>query len=123
MRFKGAVIKDFKRFTHLTIQGVPETARLIMLAGPNGSGKSSFFDALNSWHKLFARGGQWNDDYHLKVYSRNTSQWNQDHLAVTCHQPLPGDDQEKKKAHLYSICISKRPRVSNRTTEESSKPS
>ena len=97
MRFKGAVIKDFKRFTHLTIQGIPETARLIMLAGPNGSGKSSFFDALNSWHKSFARRSQWNDDYHLKVYSRNTSQWNQDQLAVTCHQPLPRDDQEKKK--------------------------
>ena len=46
MRFKSAVIKDFKRFTDLTLQGIPETARLTMLAGPNGSGKSSFFDAL-----------------------------------------------------------------------------
>ena len=42
MKFKRATIKDFKRFTHLTIQGISETARLIMLAGPNGCGKSSF---------------------------------------------------------------------------------
>ncbi len=41
MKFKRATIKDFKHFTDLTIQGVPETARLIVLAGPNGRGKSS----------------------------------------------------------------------------------
>ena len=66
MKFKSATIKDFKRFTHLTVQGIPETARLIMLAGPNGSGKSSFFDALNSWHKQFTRRASWNDEVHPK---------------------------------------------------------
>ena len=51
MRIKSVTIKDFKRFTDLTVQGIPETVRLIMLAGPNGSGKSSFFDALHTWHR------------------------------------------------------------------------
>ena len=97
MKFKSATIKDFKRFTHLTVQGIPETARLIMLAGPNGSGKSSFFDALSSWHRLSTRGNPWNDDYHLKVYSRKTLQWNQQQLTVTFHHPVPNDSQEKKK--------------------------
>ena len=97
MRFKSAVIKDFKRFTHLTVQGIPETARLIMLAGPNGSGKSSFFDALSSWHKLSTRGNPWNDDYHLKVYSQKTPQWNQEQITVTLHHSMPNDPQEKKK--------------------------
>ena len=34
MRIKSVTIKDFKRFTDLTVQGIPETARLIMLAVP-----------------------------------------------------------------------------------------
>jgi len=42
MKFKSAIIKDFRRFTNLVVKGIPETARLIMLAGPNGCGKSSF---------------------------------------------------------------------------------
>ncbi len=68
MRFKSAVIKDFKRFTDLTLQGIPETARLIMLAGPNGSGKSSFFDALLTWHGWTSRKHRaWEVDYHVKA--------------------------------------------------------
>ena len=50
MRLKTVTVKDFKRFTSLTVEGIPESARLILLAGPNGSGKSSFFDALSMWH-------------------------------------------------------------------------
>ncbi len=97
MRFKSAAIKDFKRFTELVVQGVPESARLIMLAGPNGSGKSSFFDALSSWHKMYARRNPWNDDYHLKTDSRQTSEWSEQQLAVTFHHPMSDDPQEKKK--------------------------
>ena len=33
MRLKSATIKDFRRFKHLTVQGIPEKVRLIMLAG------------------------------------------------------------------------------------------
>ena len=97
MRFKSAVIKDFKRFTNLTVQGVPESARLIMLAGPNGSGKSSFFDALSSWHKMYARGNTWNDDYHMKVYAREVRQWNEEKISIAFHEPLPNDEEGKKK--------------------------
>ena len=97
MKFNSVIIKDFKRFTDVTIQGIPETARLIMLAGPNGSGKSSFFDALSSWHRLATRGNSWDDDYYLKVYSRNTPRWNQQQLTVTFHDPEPNDPEERKK--------------------------
>ena len=31
MKLKNVNIKDFKRFTSLTVQGIPETARLIIL--------------------------------------------------------------------------------------------
>ena len=46
MKIKSIQMKNFKRFTDLTIEGLPETARLVVLIGPNGCGKSSVFDAL-----------------------------------------------------------------------------
>ncbi len=97
MRFKSASIKDFKRFTDLTVQGVPEMARLIMLTGPNGSGKSSFFDALISWHKQRTRGESWNDDYHTKVYGGTNPDQGTAKLTVTFHNDLPSDAQGQKK--------------------------
>ncbi|MDE0086874.1 MAG: ATP-binding protein [Candidatus Poribacteria bacterium] len=46
MKIKSIHLKDFKRFTDLTIEGLPETAKLVVMIGPNGCGKSSVFDAL-----------------------------------------------------------------------------
>ena len=46
MRFKSARLRNFKRFTDLTVERIPETTQLIVLYGPNGCGKSSFLDAL-----------------------------------------------------------------------------
>ena len=99
MKFKSAMIKDFKRFTHLAVQGIPETARLIMLAGPNGSGKSSFFDALHTWHESRSgRGFHWDADYHVKGYSQDlmNSNWN-DQVQVEFHDYVPGNVQSNKK--------------------------
>ena len=107
MKFKSATIKDFKRFTHLTVQGIPETARLIMLAGPNGSGKSSFFDALHTWRESrLDRGLHWDADYHVKGYSQGplNSSWN-DRVQVEFHDYVPGNVQSNKKTVLHEICI------------------
>ena len=46
MRIKEIRLKNYKRFTELTIADVPATARLVVLVGPNGTGKSSVFDSF-----------------------------------------------------------------------------
>lgn len=51
MRIRNIYLKSFKRFTDLTIEGIPDTAKLVILVGPSGSGKSSLFEAINAWGK------------------------------------------------------------------------
>lgn len=51
MKIKDIHIEHFKRFTDLTIIGLPETAKLVVLVGPNGCGKTSLFEAFNHWYR------------------------------------------------------------------------
>jgi len=51
MRITRLQLKNFKRFTDLTIESIPKEAKLVLLIGSNGSGKSSIFDAFNSLAK------------------------------------------------------------------------
>ena len=51
MRIKSIELKNFKRFTHLTVDSIPEIAKLVVLVGPNGSGKTSFMEAMNHFYK------------------------------------------------------------------------
>ena len=90
MRFKSAAIKNFKRFTDLTVENIPETARLIILAGPNGCGKSSFLDALHTWHRWQSQKHRdWDMDYHGKTGSPFRNQWTND--AVVSFHVVPDD--------------------------------
>lgn len=46
MKIKSIQLKNFKRFTDLTIENIPESSKLVLLIGANGSGKSSLFDGF-----------------------------------------------------------------------------
>ena len=49
MKISSIELKQFKRFTHLKIEDIPESARLVVILGSNGSGKSSLFEALTCY--------------------------------------------------------------------------
>ena len=66
-------MKNFKRFTELTIKDIPQEAKVVILVGPNGCGKSSVFDAferLGAIRKAGNIGEQ--PDYHRKDPSKPT---------------------------------------------------
>ena len=72
MRIKSIRLVNYKRFTNLLIDDIPDTARLVVLVGPNGSGKSSLFDAF----LLKSHGAKYN--YRLEreradYYSKDTA--------------------------------------------------
>ncbi len=67
MKIASIQIEKFKRFEKLTIEGIPEPARLVVLAGPNGNGKSSLFDAFLFWRRGHGGGGwSWDPNYHAR---------------------------------------------------------
>lgn len=62
MRITKVELKNFKRFTDLTVDGIPADTKLVLLIGANGSGKSSVFDAFEMFNaatkKDFENGGE-----------------------------------------------------------------
>lgn len=73
MKLQRVHLKNFKRFTELTIKDIPQEAKVVILVGPNGCGKSSVFDAferLGGIRKAGSIGEQ--PDYHRKDPSKPT---------------------------------------------------
>ena len=67
MKIKRIELTKFKRFTHLTVENIPESAKLVVLVGPNGSGKSSFMEAMNHYYKYAG----YNDVGDFRYLSKN----------------------------------------------------
>lgn len=106
MKIKSITAVEFKRYTNLRIEGIPETARLVVMAGPNGAGKSSLFEALNFYVAPF-RGVNYQPDYHQKAVagSAPTSDWSLVHagIKVEFHNDSlnPHQNSEKSKKAFY----------------------
>ena len=68
MKIKSIHLQNFKRFTDLKIQNIPESAKLVVLLGPNGCGKSSVFDALHYKSYEYRQMGHHQEpDYYFKM--------------------------------------------------------
>ena len=65
MKINRVEIKGFKRFTNLTVENIPETAKLIVLVGSNGCGKTSFMESLHHFQRM--RGGWGIGDFNYLV--------------------------------------------------------
>ncbi|PSL33631.1 AAA family ATPase [Chitinophaga ginsengisoli] len=55
MRITKLELRNFKRFSDLTIDKIPETSKLVLLVGANGSGKSSIFDGFDFMSRQVTR--------------------------------------------------------------------
>lgn len=74
MKIKKITIKDFRRFTDLTIEGLGPQVKLVVLLGQNGSGKSSLFDALSFAASQCKHGNyDWDPSYYSKDNNDNLS--------------------------------------------------
>lgn len=102
MKLHQVIVKDFKRFTDLTVQDIPNTCQLIVLAGPNGCGKSSFIDALYTWHRIKWRNLDfWDSTYHRKSKMSERDHWIDNEVQVQFHGVESLDLKESKKALCF----------------------
>ncbi len=67
MKLQKLQLKNFKRFSDLTIDIIPPNAKLVLLIGSNGCGKSSVFDAFSFVNEsLQNKAFGTNEDYYKK---------------------------------------------------------
>lgn len=105
MRMSSLRFQAFKRFTDLSIEGLPHAAKLVVLIGPNGSGKTSLFEGMNFHAKWRAgRGEQPERAYHIKDTPQIVADpnWNEllDKLQIDLYE-APHDQSAWKKAFYF----------------------
>lgn len=102
MKIQSVKITKFKRFTDLTIEGLSESIKLVMLVGPNGSGKTSLFEAFNHWQKINGYNRPGNKDFYLKKSEQFSDEYDWLRKCITIqvynHQ---FNNMESVKGHFY----------------------
>lgn len=96
MRIQRVELSGFRRFTHTTVEDLPQTARLVVLAGPNGAGKSSLFDAFAVWAgQNLGTGTGYDATYHTKQSSLPNAPAGK--VLVEFDEPVPLDQEARQK--------------------------
>jgi len=63
MKITKIDLENFKRFSKLEINNIPDTSKLVVIIGANGSGKSSLFDAFGFYDAAIKRDTGINDEF------------------------------------------------------------
>lgn len=71
MKISRLRLQNFKRFSDLTIEQIPESSKLVLLIGANGSGKSSIFDAFSCLQNIQKKDVNLISPEFLSYYSKN----------------------------------------------------
>ena len=53
MKVRNIRLQNFKKFSNLTIDNLPNTVKLVVLLGPNGCGKSSLIESMEVARKIY----------------------------------------------------------------------
>ena len=104
MKIKEIKLNKFKRFSDLTITGIPETAKLILLVGPNGCGKTSIFEAFNHWYKNKAFYNRGEQNYYLKEGDKeflNDSHWYDNRVKIEAYDFSSQNSEEIKGKYYF----------------------
>jgi len=99
VKIKRIHLEKFKRFTDLIIEGIPETAKLVVLVGSNGCGKSSLFDAFKAWHLLRGYRNGVDNDYCRKDESDPRQGF--DLVNIDFYDDIEKFSQEQYKESFY----------------------
>lgn len=117
MRVTSLRVKNFKRFSDLTIKDIPDTVKLILLIGSNGSGKSSLFDLFDWLNKGGNKGFPYNKA-NLDYYKKNAANPVEAQVEVTGGSIIKEDwtisaGQELAKRFIGRSSIRIVPRIGN----------
>ena len=103
MRIKAVHLEQFKRFTDLSIQNIPQTAKLVVLLGPNGCGKSSVFDAFKTWHLFNGYRNGANNDYCRK--DSDSAKNSFELVNIDFHTDISSFSQEQYHQFFYFVAF------------------
>lgn len=98
MRIRSIKLERFKRFTNLSVEDLPESARLVVVTGPNGSGKSGILEGLNYWRRSSAGFGQPRDNDYFPKTTETGERSGNPVAQVEFHDGVPASAESKKKA-------------------------
>ena len=90
MKIRNIKLQNFKKFSNLTIDNLPDTVKLVVLLGPNGCGKSSLIESMEVARKIYGLHQiPWSDsnfNYYIK----------QDRTIQKMYQQTTADSQTKE---------------------------